>query len=157
MVLLLVNYNFFTEGNINEVVGSITSAKQSIFLNKHFRNTNLKTICVSNPFVFYISCAAYYLSVTKRQTIIRSNRQYLVEHLEPSSNLIWRLEQVGCLTSEEANYIESLHRNSAKNDKLLTVVRTMSLEKHIAFVESLHFCGQLKVANVLEKGGGKES
>ena len=89
--------------------------------------------------------------------IIRSNRQYLVEHLEPNSNLIRRLERIGCLTIEEANYIESLQRSTAKNHELLNVARTMSFMKHFTFVESLQFCGQLKVANVLEKGGGKDS
>ena len=95
--------------------------------------------------------------MTKRKTIIRSNWQYLVEHLEPRSNLIRRSEQVGCLTSEEANYIESLEQNTAKNHELLTVVYSMSCEKHLAFVESLHVCVQLKVAHVLEKGGGKDT
>src|SRR6218665_278376 len=107
--------------------------------------------------LFCISCAAYFLSVTKRQTIIRSNRQYLEQHMELSSNLIRRLEQVGCLTSEEASYIKRLKQNTAKNHELLNVARTMTSKKHFAFVESLHFCGQLSVATVLERGGGKDS
>ena len=128
------------------------------FYFRHFLESSFseKKFCYCNQ-LFCIFCTAYFLSISKRQTIIRSNRQYLVEHLEPSSNLIRRLEQDGCLTSEEANYIESLQRKTAKNHELLTVAKSMSLEKHIAFVESLHFCGQLKVANVLERGGGEDS
>lgn len=75
--------------------------------------------------------------------------------MEPSSNLIRRLEEVGCLTSEEANFIESLQHNSEKNHELLNIARSLNFKKHFAFIESLHVCGQLKVANVLEKGGGK--
>lgn len=79
-----------------------------------------------------------------------------MENMEPSSILIRRLQDVGCLTWEKANNVESIRQKTARNDELLNVARRLNFKKHFAFIESLYFCGQLKVASVMEKGGGKD-
>ena len=99
--------------------------------------------------------AAYFLMVSKRNTIIRNNRRYLVESMEPSDDLISKMVQLGCLTVTEADFIAGLNFKSEKNQELLNIARCMNFKKHFAFIESLHCCGQLDAARVIEKGGGK--
>lgn len=56
----------------------------------------------------------------------------------------------------EVDFVASLQHNTEKNQELLNIARSLSFQKHFAFIESLHSCGQVKVASVIEKGGGKD-
>lgn len=91
-----------------------------------------------------------------RSAIIRINRHFLLENMKPRNSLIKRLCSANCLTKSQFALINRLRFNKEKNHELLKIARKLPAEQHFAFVECLCSNGQEEVADVIEKGGGKE-
>lgn len=91
--------------------------------------------------------------VSKRKTIVRNNRDYLSEIIQPK-DVIVRLRKTDCLTDEQARSLRRSHLTKAMNEELLGFLRKLDVNRYSTAIECLRQKSQKLVAYVLEKGGG---
>lgn len=104
-------------------------------------------------FYLYI-CIVYYSQICKRRTIVRNNRLFLTEHIQPTVNFIRQLQTFRCLTSEQAERINSLSSELDRKEELYNLIGSFDEQWYLDFIECLRRSGQNLVAGVIEKGGG---
>lgn len=88
--------------------------------------------------------------------IIKSNRQFLQEYLEPDI-LIKPLISAGCLTMKQSVFIRNISNRGGRSHELLKVIRSDPCEKQRNFIDCLRSTNQQRIADLIEKGGGNMS
>src|SRR5688572_14944090 len=88
--------------------------------------------------------------------VIANNHQFLMENIN-SSRLIDLLHENNCITDEERDHLNKQPFSSNRNDALLRWMKTFSFKKGKGqkVLECLRQTNQNSVADLLEKGGGK--
>ena len=96
-----------------------------------------------------------YNGKTKRTSvIIRNNRDYLLEYIQPTGELIASLLSLNCITEEQRHLIERQHLTRDKNAEILQAVRSCDDTQCSNFVRCLRQTNQKTVARIVENGGG---
>lgn len=103
-----------------------------------------------NAFIFVV-CNR---KVSKRKTIIRNNRDYLSEIIQPK-DLIDRLRRTDCLTDQQTRSLRRRHPTKTMNEELLDLVRVLDAQRYSTAIECLRQKNQKLVAHVSERGGGR--
>ena len=57
----------------------------------------------------------FYGKTKKRSAIIRNNRNYLLENIQPNDELIASLLSLNCITEEQSHFIQRQRSNRDKN------------------------------------------
>lgn len=105
-----------------------------------------------NPMVTVFS--DFYGKTKKRSAIIRNNRNYLIDNIQPNDELIASLLSLNCLSEEQSHFIQRQRLSREKNAELLYVIKSFD-EIHFAnFVKCLRRTNQETVTRILENGGG---
>src|SRR5688572_30317910 len=99
-------------------------------------------------------CVEFHRQTKKRYAIIRDNRNYLLENIQPNDELIASLLSLNCITEEQSHFIQRQRLERDKNDELLYSVTPFEEEKWSHFVKCLRQTNQKTVARIIEKGGG---
>lgn len=99
-------------------------------------------------------CSAFYGKTKKRSSIIRNNRNYLIENIQPSNDLIASLLSVNCITQEQSHYIELQRSTRHKNDEILHFSKSFNERQFSNFINCLRHANQKTVARIIEGGGG---
>src|SRR6218665_2055552 len=89
-----------------------------------------------------------------RHTIIRNNRKYLENNIQPTDELISSLLSLNCITNEQSHFIQSQCSTREKNYELLHVMDSCDETKFSTFVNCLRRKNQRTVAKIIENGGG---
>ena len=90
----------------------------------------------------------------KRSAIIRNNRSYLSETVQPSDEFINSLFYFKCITEEQRHNIQRQHLQLDKNAELLHIVGSFDDSKFSTFVKCLRQTNQTAVARIVRNGGG---
>ena len=96
----------------------------------------------------------FYGRTKKRNAIIRNNKTYLLENIQPNDELIASLLSLNCITEEQSHFIQRQRLNRDKNDELLFIVESFDETKISTFVKCLRENNQKTVASIIENGGG---
>ena len=96
----------------------------------------------------------FYGKTKKRSSIIRNNRNYLLENIQPNDELIASLLSLNCITEEQSHFIQRLHSTQDKNAELLYVIKPFDETKFSNFAKCLRQTNQKTVARIIENGGG---
>ena len=96
----------------------------------------------------------FYGKTKKRYAIIRNNRNYLLENIQPNDELIASLLSLNCITEEQSHFIQRQRSTQDKNAELLYVIETFDETKFSNFVKCLRKTNQKTVARIIENGGG---
>ena len=96
----------------------------------------------------------FYGKTKKRSAIIRNNRNYLLENIQPDDELIDSLFSLNCITEEQSHFIQRQHSNRCKNAELLYFMRFFDETKSSNFVKCLRQNNHKTVARIIENGGG---
>ena len=96
----------------------------------------------------------FYEKTKRRCVIIRSNRDYLLDSIQPNDELIALLLSNNCITEEQRYFIERQHFTRDKNDHLLHVVEPLDETNFSNFVKCLRQTNQKTIARIIENGGG---
>ena len=96
----------------------------------------------------------FYGRTKKRYTIIRNNRKYLENNIQPKDELISSLLSLNCITEEQSHFIQSQRSTRDKNYKLLYIMDSCDETKFSTFVNCLRRKNQMTVAKIIENGGG---
>lgn len=95
-----------------------------------------------------------YDKTKKRSAIIRSNRSYLLETVQPNDEFIDSLFSFKCITEEQRKNIQRQHRVTDKNAELFHAVGSFDDSKFSTFVKCLRQTNQTEVARIVRNGGG---
>src|SRR6218665_982788 len=96
----------------------------------------------------------FYGKTKKRHAIIRNNRNYLENNIQPTDELIASLLHLNCITDEQSYFIKRHRSTREKNNALLYVMETFNGTEFSNFVNYLRRTNQRTVAKILENGGG---
>ena len=96
----------------------------------------------------------FYGKTKKRSAIIRNNRNYLLENIQPNDELIASLLSLNCITEEQSHFIQRQRSTQDKNAELLFVIESFDETKFSNFVKCLRQTNQKTVARIIENGGG---
>ena len=96
----------------------------------------------------------FYGKAKKRCAIIRNNRNYLLENIQPIKQLIDSLLSLNSITEEQSHFIQRKRSARDKNDELLCVVETFDEASYLNFVNCLRETNQKTLAKIIENGGG---
>ena|SRR6218665_2074716 len=96
----------------------------------------------------------FYGKTKRRRAIIRNNRNYLLENIQPNAELIALLLSQNCITEEQSHLIQRHRSAQDKNDELLYVVEFFDETKFSNFVKCFRHINQKTVAKIIENGGG---
>jgi len=97
----------------------------------------------------------FYERTKKRSAVIRNNRNYLLENIQPTDELIAWLLFFNCITKEKIHAIKRQRLYRDKNEELLALLRSYDYTNYSNFVRCLRRNNQLAVARILENGAGK--
>jgi len=89
----------------------------------------------------------------KISAIIRNNKKYLLENIQPNDGLISSLFSLNCIAEESSHFIRQ-QRSRDKNAELLYIVKSFDETKFTTFVKCLRQTNQTEVARVVATGGG---
>src|SRR6218665_3058612 len=95
----------------------------------------------------------FYEATNRRYAIIRNNRNYFVENIQPNNELISSLLSMKCITKEKSLFIQRHRLMRNKNDALLYAMKSFDEMKFSNFVRCLRRSNQKTVAKIIEKGG----
>ena len=96
----------------------------------------------------------FYGKAKKRSAVIRNNRNYFVDNIKPTTELIAALLSHNCITEEQAHFIQRQRYTRDKNDTLLYVMESVDETYFSCFVTWLQHTNQKTVAKIMENGGG---
>src|SRR6218665_12001 len=86
--------------------------------------------------------------------IIRNNKKYLVDTIQPDDELIASLLSLNCITEEQSHFIHRQSSTRDKNKELLKIMRCFDQRKFSNCIKCLRHTNQQKVARIIENGGG---
>src|SRR5688572_33025325 len=86
--------------------------------------------------------------------IIRNNRSYLLENIQPNDELIASLLSLNCITEEQSHFIQRQRSTQDKNAELLYVMTSFDEKKFSNLFKCLRRTNQKTVARIMENGGG---
>lgn len=89
-----------------------------------------------------------------KSAIIKNNRSYLLENIQPNNDLLSSLLCFNCITEEQSNFIRRQRTERNKNAELLRIARSFDQNKSSHFVRCLQQTNQKTVARILDYGGG---
>lgn len=95
----------------------------------------------------------FYGKTKRRHTVIRNNRNYLLESIQPNVELIDSLVSLNCITADQSRFIQRQYSTRDKNDELLYVTRSFDEAKFLDFVRCLRQTNQKTVARFIDDGG----
>lgn len=93
----------------------------------------------------------------RRSAIIRNNRDFFLEHIQPHDEFIASLLPLNCITEEQSHFIKAQRSTRDKNDEILQIVRSFEETEFSDFVRCLRQTNQKMVARIAENGGGLKS
>jgi len=96
----------------------------------------------------------FYGKTKKRTTIIRNNRNYLLENIQPNVELFDSLLSLNCVKKEQIQFIQRQRSVQDKNVEILYVMETFDETEFSTFVNCLRLTNQKTVARILTNGGG---
>lgn len=99
-----------------------------------------------------------YADTKKMSAIIRNNRKYLLENIQPHDEFINLLLHLKCLTEEQRHLIQRQYSTRHKNVELLHIMRSVDINEQLLskFVTCLLQTNQKTVAGVVKDGGSME-
>src|SRR6218665_968951 len=95
-----------------------------------------------------------YGKIKKRPSIIRNNRNYLLENIHPNDEFITSLVSLNCITEEQSHLIQRQRLQRDKNDELLHIMRSFDDIQFSNVVKCLRQTNQRTVAKIIDNGGG---
>lgn len=95
----------------------------------------------------------FYGKTKRRHTVIRNNRNYLLESIQPNVELIDSLVSLNCITADQSRFIQRQYSTRDKNHELLYVTRSFDEAKFLDFVRCLRQTNQKTVARFIDDGG----
>lgn len=96
----------------------------------------------------------FYEQTKKRSAILRNNRNYLIENIDPSDELISSLLSLKCIAEEQSDFIQRQRSKRDKNAELLNFLRSFDQQTSSNFIKCLRRNNQKTVGRVIENGGG---
>ena len=96
----------------------------------------------------------FYGKTKKSSAIIRNNKNYLLQNIQPNDQLITSLLSLNCMTEEQSQFIQRQRSNRFKSNELLRIVRSFDQTKSSTFVSCLRRTNQKTAAKIIENGGG---
>ena len=99
-------------------------------------------------------CVEFHRQTKKRYAIIRDNRNYLLENIEPNDELIASLLSLNCITDEQSRFIQRQRSNRETNAELLYIMKSFDQIKFSNVIKCLRQTNQKTVARIIENGGG---
>ena len=96
----------------------------------------------------------FYGKTKKRHAIIRNNRNYLENNIQPNDELLASLLSLNCITDEQSQFIQRQRSTRDKNYKLLCIMQSLGDTKFSTFDNCLRRTNQRAVAKIIENGGG---
>lgn len=96
----------------------------------------------------------FYGKTRKRSTILRNNRNYLLDNIQLNNNLTALLLSFNCLAEKQRRFFQRQTSNRNKNNELLCAMRTFDENSFSNFVKCLRQTNQMNAARIMENGGG---
>lgn len=97
---------------------------------------------------------ALYAKTKQRRVIIRNNRDYLVDNIQPNDDFFASLLCLSCITQEQRHLIQRRSSTRYKNEKLLYVMESVDERNFSNFIKSFRHTNQKTVETIMENGGG---
>lgn len=96
----------------------------------------------------------FFGETTKISAVIRNNRDFLLENVQPNDELLALLLSFNCVTKEKCHFIQRQCSNPNKNAEILYAVRPFDENKCTNLVKCFRQTNQRTVARIIENGGG---
>src|SRR6218665_1729206 len=96
----------------------------------------------------------FYGKDKKRSAIIRNNRNYLVDNIQPSDELIASLLSLNCINEEQGHFIHRHSSTRVKKDELLYVMESVDEANFSNVVKCLWHTDHKAMTKIIENGGG---
>src|SRR6218665_221217 len=97
---------------------------------------------------------AFYAKTRRRSAVIRNNRTYLLENIQPTDKLIASLLSLDCITKEQHHFIQRQRSKRYMNAELLYLMKSFDDTKSSNLLKCLRQSNHGTLARILENGGG---
>src|SRR6218665_1033043 len=98
--------------------------------------------------------SGFYEESKKIPAIVRNNRNYFLENIQPKDELIDSLLSLNCITEVQSQNIKRQCSKRDKNAELLSDMKSFDESTFPNFEKCLHKTNQKSVAKIFENGGG---
>lgn len=95
-----------------------------------------------------------YGKTKRRKAIVRNNRNYLLDNMQPKGELIASLLSLSCITEEECHFIQRQRSTRYRNERLLHIMESLDDTNFSKFFKCLRQTNQTTVTKIIENGGG---